>query len=342
MATPLPDNTFTGALFIAYERCKVLEADALAVNTTGPNRGLKGRVLGYLLIHAPTEEGRMGVQTEIESCITDVQLMDLAQLYIDHFIRIFKRTAGSTLLTSSDSSRSSLQKQGTLELLEEATKKHTTAKELALRRDNNRCLVTGKLNSNAYFLQVETDPTLEGVLCTVTQASHILPDCLGQHLKLGNHESSRMLNWVSLAWDTLGHSGQDNMVSDQLNERDIHHVDNIMTLDMTVHTLFDQLILWFEPEGDIPNQYRVCLKREINLGLPNPPVVTFTSSDPRIPLPNARFLKLHAACVKVANLSGASEYIESMLRDVEEIEVLASDGTSADVLEFALARSSIC
>ena len=35
-------------------------------------------------------------------------------------------------------------------------------------------------------------------------------------------------------------------------------------------------------------------------------------------------------------MSGAAEYIESMFRDEEELPVLAEDGSSADVLSFAL------
>jgi hypothetical protein len=38
--------------------------------------------------------------------------------------------------------------------------------------------------------------------------------------------------------------------------------------------------------------------------LPNP--ITFTTSDPvRLPLPSPRYLGIHAACCKVARLSGA-------------------------------------
>jgi len=38
----------------------------------------------------------------------------------------------------------------------------------------------------------------------------------------------------------------------------------------------------------------------------------------------------------VAHLSGAGEYIDQVFREMEEIRVLARDGTSADVLSTAL------
>ncbi|KAG9009171.1 hypothetical protein FRB93_005667 [Tulasnella sp. JGI-2019a] len=309
---------FTGALFSAYER---------------------SRLLGYLLIHAPTDAGRTNVQTEIELCTTDGQLKDLAQLYIDHFIRIFKSTQGRTPTTSSRPSRSSfdVRQQETLKLLREAPKNHIAVKELVLRRDNHRCLVTGKLDMKEYFRKMKIDPTFRGGF-TVTQASRILPDCSNQELKLGSSEHAQKLNWTSSTWAVLERFGQINLVSDEFNECDTYCVDNVMTLDLLVHNLFHRLVLWFEPEGDILNQYRVCSIGEPDIGIPNPPIVTFTSSDPEIPVPNARFLRLHAACAKIANLSGASEYIESTLHDMEEMEVLATDGTSADVLNFALGR----
>jgi hypothetical protein len=55
------------------------------------------------------------------------------------------------------------------------------------------------------------------------------------------------------------------------------------------------------------------------------------------PLPNPEYLKIHAACAGVAHLSGAGE----CMKDVNEIPVLASDGTSAEVLEYALMNSLI-
>lgn len=70
------------------------------------------------------------------------------------------------------------------------------------------------------------------------------------------------------------------------------------------------------------------------LNIRNP--VTLTSTDERIPLPDPRYLKVHAACAKIAHLSGAGEYILKLERDMEEMDVLAEDGGSMNVLEYAL------
>lgn len=74
---------------------------------------------------------------------------------------------------------------------------------------------------------------------------------------------------------------------------------------------------------------------------PIPPQVTLASTDPLIALPNSHYLRIHAACAKVAHLSGAAEYLETILHEWEERPVLASDGGSADVLSFLLARAAL-
>lgn len=55
-----------------------------------------------------------------------------------------------------------------------------------------------------------------------------------------------------------------------------------------------------------------------------------------LPLPDPRYIALHAAAAQVANLSAAGEYIEKYIRDLEKTRVLSKDGLSADLLTFAL------
>jgi hypothetical protein len=51
-------------------------------------------------------------------------------------------------------------------------------------------------------------------------------------------------------------------------------------------------------------------------------------------------LALHATCCKVAHFSGAAEYIDMIYRDADEMGVLAPNGTSGDMLGFALSSLS--
>ena len=65
--------------------------------------------------------------------------------------------------------------------------------------------------------------------------------------------------------------------------------------------------------------------------------VTFTTSDPeKLPLPSPAYLAIHAACARVAHLSGAGEHIDRVLRELEHTKVLSKDGASAEALEHAL------
>jgi len=45
-------------------------------------------------------------------------------------------------------------------------------------------------------------------------------------------------------------------------------------------------------------------------------------------MPDSRYLALHAACARVAHYSGVGDYIEKILSDIEEMDVLAGDGSS--------------
>ena len=71
-----------------------------------------------------------------------------------------------------------------------------------------------------------------------------------------------------------------------------------------------------------------------------PSTVTFTSPDPdKLPCPSPQLLALHAVCAKVAHLSGAGEHIDKFDRDADDMDVLATDDTSSEVLTNALLKS---
>jgi len=68
---------------------------------------------------------------------------------------------------------------------------------------------------------------------------------------------------------------------------------------------------------------------------------TFTTADLKArPIPSVHYLRLHAACARVAHKSGAASYIEDLARSIARLTVLAEDGSSAGVLAAALARAA--
>jgi hypothetical protein len=69
--------------------------------------------------------------------------------------------------------------------------------------------------------------------------------------------------------------------------------------------------------------------------------VTFSQCHKDLQPPDPRLLTLHAACARVAHMSGAAEAFNKLERDLEEIKVLAFDGSSARLLDHLLTPSAV-
>jgi len=73
-----------------------------------------------------------------------------------------------------------------------------------------------------------------------------------------------------------------------------------------------------------------------------PDRITLTTPDPDLlPLPHPEMLALHATCAKVAHLSGAGEYMNKIVDDMETLDVLVDDGSSKDLLYHALVLTQV-
>lgn len=76
-------------------------------------------------------------------------------------------------------------------------------------------------------------------------------------------------------------------------------------------------------------------KQQVNLGIPSD-TCKLTDAK-RIPIiPDRRLLALHAACARVAHMSGAAEFLDQLFWDAEESRVLLSDGSSVTMLSALL------
>jgi hypothetical protein len=89
---PLPPNLLVtllsdSALNYAYNRCLTLEAQA-DMHQSKPPPLICARLLGYMLIHAPNNTGRHNVASDVGDCMDDAKLLELAQLYFFHFVRL--------------------------------------------------------------------------------------------------------------------------------------------------------------------------------------------------------------------------------------------------------------
>ena len=85
-----------------------------------------------------------------------------------------------------------------------------------------------------------------------------------------------------------------------------------------------------------PHTYCVRLARGTIRGYEGIPELATFSTRTDLPLPEGAYLALHALCCEVAWMSGAPVYIMDMGNRIEEMDVLAKDGSPADVLTSAL------
>ncbi|TBU59750.1 hypothetical protein BD310DRAFT_368473 [Dichomitus squalens] len=72
---------------------------------------------------------------------------------------------------------------------------------------------------------------------------------------------------------------------------------------------FDTLELWFEPVTGVPNRYRFASIHPLEAIGIRKEFITFHSSNPRLPSPSSEYLSIHAACCRIAHLSGASDHL---------------------------------
>ncbi|KAH7905907.1 hypothetical protein BJ138DRAFT_1017041 [Hygrophoropsis aurantiaca] len=206
----------------------------------------------------------------------------------------------------------------------------------ALVRDQCRCLLTGVLDIDVAV--AFPGRHIPDAHATITEAAYIFPEPSNTGISTTD-ENDPELNYAASVWAVMARFGN-NLAFDDLNGSTIHRLENVMTLSIDIHRYFDNLQLWLE-STDTPHTYRPNSVNLIYRGR-IPPTVTFTTHDPvNFPLPSPEYLRLHAAAARVAHLSGAGEYINKILRDVEETRVLSTDGSSAELLAAALRGISV-
>ncbi|KAJ3808095.1 hypothetical protein EV368DRAFT_46300 [Lentinula lateritia] len=294
---------------------------------------IRARVLGFLLIITTNDTVRAEVVSTVVSCSNDSALDDLGEVYLDIFIRPFKKYKGSRTSTfQSHPSRPSFdfRQQEIKPLIHQAPDNHKKAKDLALYRDGYRCVATQVFEVN---YAVDGDPKdyadIQQFGATATNCAHIIP--ASTYFKLSN-ESKK-----DYAASVLAVLARFEYNVENLNGPKIHSLFNVMTLVTVMRDYFDQLKLWFEATIT-PHRYEIkCLNpfEPVLRNLPSP-FTTFATSEPQLPLPDPALLALHASCAKVAYLSGAGEHIDRVHRDLRRLDVLAEDGGSSDVLFHAL------
>lgn len=204
-------------------------------------------------------------------------------------------------------------------------------------RDGFRCVVTGDydVSSVKRSRELEKAQEVENAGLCPTECAHIFAESTNANIS-GSNEGGNKRHYAAGVWAVMARFGYKNLPGD-LNGNKIHRLENVLTLDKSVHDFFDTLELWFEPVKGIPNTYTLHAPRSGYIKAYWKRTVTFTTPDSvKLPVPSPEYLAIHATCCKVAYLSGAGEYIERILREMEDTKVLSQDGASAEALQYAL------
>ncbi|KAK0434466.1 hypothetical protein EV421DRAFT_1892740 [Armillaria borealis] len=213
--------------------------------------------------------------------------------------------------------------------IQEALETHKEAKDLALVRDGFRCVVTG-IYDRTTLSEVSASPD-EIREALHTECAHVVPESTYFHVS-DQDPSNTKLDYAASVLEVSKCFGYD---VEQLNGAKVHSLYNVMTMEANVHESFKRLGIWFEKTGRITlilylakvtNCYKLRCIYALHLW---PTEVTFTT-------PDNENLPLVTACARVAHLSGAAQYIDKLDHDVEDLGVLAENGSSGEVLIGAL------
>ncbi|KAM5536094.1 hypothetical protein V8D89_010193 [Ganoderma adspersum] len=303
------------------------------------------RILGYLLSQSGflSDRAISEIARSIISCRgdpagtdeTDAEALNmLGEFYMNNFLRpLFKdqplRSPDSDLSSTSSGvstpladSEASIQLELTGvevdQMLAETPKSRTISRQLAMQREDHRCIVTRVLDRQfAQDLRPLTGEVHKDVVASLV-VCHIFEGPTDANIEGTGKENKGDDDGGNL-WTLLRSLGYTEIVDDFVGPADkVHSLDNVMMMlrDLRIH--FDRLSMWFEPIEDVCNRYRVCSPWVLPYGLVAGQGVTFESTDPdRLPLPNREYLRIHAACCRVAHLSGACLIFDQLERDLD-------------------------
>lgn len=206
---------------------------------------------------------------------------------------------------------------------------------LCMARDGNRCVITRKYDIGYLTDLVKRTPGLRIRQTGIkTEAAHIIPHSLNSLADpAGPLHPSKCTVWRILNMFDPG-------ISSTLTGTMIDMPANAMMLVSDLHDRFGRLECYLEPAPSHgPHTYTFhTVRGALPLDpyfAPASPHVVFSNHE-RVgavmsDLPSPRLLAIHRACCMMLSMSGASEYVESLVRDTQNLMqrgVLAEDGGS--------------
>ncbi|KAJ7475698.1 hypothetical protein FB451DRAFT_1173712 [Mycena latifolia] len=344
----LPDHTFESAsILVAYRL--VVRAERNAVQRRSGILGnakqakektddeiLASRIIGFLFVELEGLRRSLGytpiarVMTEVLSNPSNEAIYDLGRIYRDHFIRAF-RTTTQYPPPSNHPSRPSMDDLVDLlmDTMEGSGKDHRSARTAALSRDGYRCMLT-QIYDEAYAENILRFENLQKLLTLhrlLSVSRFPEESAIGILRMFGLDDLTDRLTTIGKPASASG----------------FHILVNILSLNPILHAHFDALNLFLEPiadgeadKYDVHAAYLRIARQDIPSQVKFVSLLQATGLDPngtKFPLPDPRLLALHAVCARVAHMSGAAEVLDKFDQDMEELQDLAEDGSTAKLLD---------
>lgn len=253
-------------------------------------------------------EGQVNLAEDIDYCRDNTELKQLAESLDTGLLRPMLATGGRTpAMTTSPrvGVEDSIENLDSLDL--ESTRRAAQGKlcRNCLRRDGQRCIVTGYWNTDFDFPPNAVDAPL--------QAAHIIP------FSLGHFENQDERHQMSIIWVNIFRYFPNLRSRLNFTPEDINQEDNVMMMFSPLHEQFGSFHFILEPTST-PHRYHIKLFSKFpsayKMHLPRSRYITITSHDQRYPLPNPSLIAIHAAIGNILHASGRGEKIESFMRDL--------------------------
>ncbi|KZS86681.1 hypothetical protein SISNIDRAFT_491726 [Sistotremastrum niveocremeum HHB9708] len=326
-----------------YEWQQTLPADTPAIVTRSR---VAARLLGYLLIFAPTKSGMESLARQIESAQSKPQLyQELSDRIIRVLIRCFavrSRGANPEKIDLDHPTRPSTEERDSVARLQvvETTKSISAlTKTKIVKRDAGCALSTPTAQKNEARRIVSQSETI-----------HIIPRSLNCNL---SSEGKR--DWTGSVYAFMDEYADIKL--EDLRGKLIDGPTNLMQLVTIFHELVDDLRMSLIPLRDpkdewliIPDQYTLWYEDSAHGSLPrnfdhnSGDIIKLTnhthpSDGDYVPLPNPKFWAVHSAATRAFQFSGAVRYVH-YLTTIDR-DAMASDGSSGFVLGLKLAKLSL-
>lgn len=276
-------------------------------------------------------------------------LVAFAKYFIDNFLPLESLAVKTPQLTPA------LSHPRTPEATIGTPQRVSTSRQACLTRDRHRCIISQKFNAQEGQRRYKRDGSNlkdddgkslleERDNMAFLEVAHIIPHSLmsltSEENEWGLADSKQMAYRILRMFNPSA--------IHLINGVDINRPMNALTLTHDLHKLFSNFDIAFEPAGSQPHTYKINYVETDRIGrVERLPVIRtlYLTPDQSIDPPSPQLLKIHAAIGRILHLSAAGDYIDDLLRDIEEMEagkVMTNGSTRLDdYIRFRLGETSV-